>query len=94
MPATRGRTLTGARTSARVLDPNPRKVQAVEDIQQRRRDMFEASRRRAAEHIPSGDPMLSLWALWYLRGVESRDLRCEALNGIMAALDDAEAGSR
>jgi hypothetical protein len=66
----------------------------VPDILPPDRRTFEAARRAAATRIPAGVPELAVWMFGYLRAITSRDLRCEALHGVMAAVDDDEAIDR
>lgn len=57
------------------------------------RDRFEAAA-RATIRLLDGEPdmaSVALWALGYVRGIEARELRHAALDGVLAALDDHEA---
>jgi hypothetical protein len=57
------------------------------------RARFEAAA-RAATRLLDGEPdmaAVSLWAIGYVRGIGSRELRYAALDGILTALDEHEA---
>ena len=56
-------------------------------------EMFDMALRAAGFEASNGESdVLAIWALGFLRGVQDRDLRHAALDGIMAALDDRDAG--
>ena len=59
-----------------------------------RRRMFDRALimgRHEAATTASEPGIFHTWAWGFLRGIESRELRCEALHGLMAALDERDA---